>query len=174
MLETNCKEITTNTIVNYLDVMFTKQFELQQRLNNLPNMSSKQDSTEFIRKNILYTIDELSEMCRELKHYKHWKNYDDFNEGVRASKAEEEYIDAFHFFMNIGIGLGMDAHKIFEVYLDKNKENHARQDRGYAFTDSIAPSYDEHAIKQARYDAIHSWCDAEPDEESVEEWNRRR
>lgn len=122
--------------VNYLEVMFDKQLTLQKRLNNLPDFEDRHSTTEFIRKNILYTIDELSELCRELKHYKHWKNYDDFNEAIRDTKANEEYIDAFHFFMNIGIALGMDAHDIFEVYLSKNKENHVRQDEGYGFTDS--------------------------------------
>ena len=40
-------------------------------------------------------------------------------------------IDMLHFFLNIALALGIDHDTLVSLYVTKNKENFARQDRGY-------------------------------------------
>lgn len=42
-----------------------------------------------------------------------------------------EIIDMLHFFMNYAISIGMDGREMYNLYMAKNAENRARQDRGY-------------------------------------------
>ena len=51
--------------------------------------------------------------------------------GEELLETKFEYVDMFHFFMNIGLLLGIDGNELAELYYLKNKENFARQERGY-------------------------------------------
>jgi len=42
-----------------------------------------------------------------------------------------EIIDMLHFFMNYAISVGMTGQEMYSMYMAKNKENRARQQRGY-------------------------------------------
>lgn len=42
-----------------------------------------------------------------------------------------EIIDMLHFFMNYAISVGMTAQEMYNMYMVKNEENWARQQRGY-------------------------------------------
>jgi len=42
-----------------------------------------------------------------------------------------EYIDMLHFFINMGIILGLNGSEVMNLYMAKNKENIERQKRGY-------------------------------------------
>lgn len=44
---------------------------------------------------------------------------------------QNEWIDILHFWVQGAQELGLDSKKTLELYLNKNKENHARQDEGY-------------------------------------------
>lgn len=42
-----------------------------------------------------------------------------------------EIIDMLHFFLNYAISVGMDSEEMYNMYMAKNEENRARQQRGY-------------------------------------------
>lgn len=78
---------------------------------------------------------EMSELLERLP-YKEWKTYP--MENLMGFTSEEdkletfyEYIDVFHFFMNVGLALGIDGETFRRLYATKNKENFDRQKRGY-------------------------------------------
>ena len=78
---------------------------------------------------------EFAELVERLP-FKEWKTYSP--EVLEGFKDEEdmletyyEYIDMFHFFMNIGLALGIDGETFEKLYITKNKENFDRQARGY-------------------------------------------
>jgi len=114
-----------------LDQIFKKQVDLQIKLyNSLEPLIKNQ---EFININLLACFDELSEIMRE-SAWKNpnlikfgWKKTQEFNE----EKFKEEIVDLLHFFVNLCIAAGMNEEELFERYINKNKENHDRKDRGY-------------------------------------------
>jgi hypothetical protein len=71
--------------------------------------------------------------------WKRWKK--DFTkfDGMKFSDLSEsdqleckfEIIDMLHFFMNYAISVGMDGREMYNMYMAKNAENRARQERGY-------------------------------------------
>lgn len=78
---------------------------------------------------------EFAELLERLP-YKEWKTYtsDDWHNAFSDENFLEtkfEYIDMWHFFMNIGLLLGINGDEFSKLYYLKNKENFARQERGY-------------------------------------------
>jgi dimeric dUTPase (all-alpha-NTP-PPase superfamily) len=78
---------------------------------------------------------EMSELLERLP-FKEWKTYpEDSLSGFRSQEemleTYYEYIDVFHFFMNVGLALGIDGDTFEKLYVTKNKENFDRQARGY-------------------------------------------
>lgn len=78
---------------------------------------------------------EFAELLERLP-FKEWKTYPE--ETLNGFKDDEdkletyyEYIDMFHFFMNMGLALGIDGETFEKLYVSKNAENFARQARGY-------------------------------------------
>ena len=72
--------------------------------------------------------------------WKKWKSdYDkirseSINEGLTADDIVErdmEFVDMYHFFMNMQLALQMSEQKLFVYYQLKNAENHNRQTKGY-------------------------------------------
>jgi hypothetical protein len=79
--------------------------------------------------------DEFSEMMGRLP-WKTWKKYshDELLTWTSVEQRAEtifEGVDLIHFIMNIFIIFGISADEVFAYYKEKNKENFARQDRGY-------------------------------------------
>lgn len=112
-----------------LDTMLKLQRTLQEKLGyDFNNMSDKQ-IVEYIKEYSLHMEHEMHEMLAELPFFKSWKKYndnvDDF--AYMFKKAEAEWIDVLHFFLNISIALGFDANYMFEAYIDKNAVNYNRQ-----------------------------------------------
>lgn len=78
---------------------------------------------------------EFAELLERLP-FKEWKSYKPEQLGGFLNEEHRlevlyEYIDMFHFFMNIGLCLGIDGETFRRLYATKNKENFDRQDRGY-------------------------------------------
>lgn len=78
---------------------------------------------------------EMAELIERLP-FKEWKSYTAEQEEGFASEEDKlevfyEYIDVFHFFMNVGLALGIDGDTFKRLYATKNKENFDRQARGY-------------------------------------------
>ena len=78
---------------------------------------------------------EFAELLERLP-FKEWKTYPEdvlngFKDDEDMLETYYEYIDMFHFFMNIGLALGIDGDTFEKLYVTKNKENFDRQARGY-------------------------------------------
>lgn len=78
---------------------------------------------------------EMQELLERLP-WKEWKSYSasqlaDFESEETKIETYYEFIDVFHFFMNIGLALGIDGETFEKLYVTKNQENFERQKRGY-------------------------------------------
>ncbi len=102
-----------------LERIFALQSVLQTRLGTTYDQA-------FITEMTLAAIVELTELIQETD-WKSWKT----PIGIQREKAIEEWADALHFFVNVGIALGLNAETAFYAYYSKNIENHKRQDRDY-------------------------------------------
>jgi len=71
-----------------------------------------------------------------------WKPWKKANAEIRKQKISDlspndlkelkmEFVDAFHFFMNFGIVIGMTSEELYNYYMSKAAENFERQKRGY-------------------------------------------
>ena len=71
--------------------------------------------------------------------WKRWKKeYSKYADMKFSDLSEEdqleckfEIIDMLHFFMNYAASIGMTSQEMYNMYMSKNKENRARQQRGY-------------------------------------------
>lgn len=78
---------------------------------------------EWLQKYALAMLSETAEMLDEV-NFKWWKNPKPVNEAA----LKEELVDILHFFLSMCIAAGMDAEEIYRIYLEKNRENVARQE----------------------------------------------
>lgn len=103
-----------------LDVIF----ELQKKLDTDIQERRSLDFTmeEWLQKDVLAMVSELSELLDEV-NFKWWKN----KKPVDKDALQGELVDILHFFVSMCIRAGMDADKLFEGYIAKNRENFDRQ-----------------------------------------------
>ena len=117
-----------------LDRMLQKQKELQERLGYDFSSMTQEEITAYIKEFSIHLTQELHEMLYVLPYFKPWKDYSTMTvEEYEASmeEARKEFIDMFHFMLNIALALDMSDKDIYYMYMEKNKENHKRQDEGY-------------------------------------------
>lgn len=120
--------------MNKLQKVLDTQTELQNRLGNNIKEMTEQQKTAYVKNNVFFVTEELHEMTRELPYVKEWKDYSQLSgEDIARRKelAQEEFIDVFTFLMNIALTLELTADEIYDLYFQKNKVNHKRQDNGY-------------------------------------------
>nr|MDD6335781.1 dUTPase [bacterium] len=77
---------------------------------------------EWIQRETLAMVSELAELIDEV-NFKWWKNPKPVDEG----RVKDELVDVLHFFLSMCLKCGMDAGELFDRYIEKNKENFARQ-----------------------------------------------
>ncbi|OHE73250.1 MAG: dUTPase [Verrucomicrobia bacterium GWC2_42_7] len=106
-------------------------FKLQGELNNrigvqLENLNEEQ-KTQWI---LNYTRAMQQELCELVDSvpWKWWAKYQKFDE----QNARVEVIDLFHFLISLAQVLGLSAEDVYNIYLQKNKVNHQRQESGYS------------------------------------------
>lgn len=136
-----------------LNSMMNKQEELQNRLGTDFDALTPEERAAFMRNHFVYLDQELQEALYEVPHFKLWKDYSKMSEEEHKEawdKVKMELIDAFHFFMNMLLCAGMTAEELFVMYMQKNAENHRRQDDGY--THDV--SYKEQAVEDVMKDSI--------------------
>jgi len=125
------KELTP---VYKLESMMDAQRAFQVRLDPKFNEMTTQQRVAFIKEHSIHLNQEINEMLYELPYFKPWKDYSGLTSGREnemLEKARMELIDAWHFFMNIAIALGISPEQFYVMYMAKNGENHRRQDEGY-------------------------------------------
>lgn len=129
--EEYAKELTP---VYKLEEMMEVQEAFQKRLDPNFNKMSVEQRVAFIKEHSIHLNQEINEMLYELPYFKPWKDYSGLMSNQvndMFEKAQMELIDAWHFFMNMAIALGMTPEKFYQMYMAKNQENHRRQDEGY-------------------------------------------
>ena len=93
--------------------------------------------------------DALESELDELQNETGWKPWAT-SRHVNIDAARSEWIDAWHFMMNIALALGMDEEMILNMYMAKLKKNIARQDAGYDGVSTKCPkckrAYDDDAV----------------------------
>ena len=77
---------------------------------------------EWIQKETLAMLSELAELIDEV-NFKWWKNPKEVSE----QRVKEELVDILHFFTAMCLHAGMTADELYEMYMEKNKENFDRQ-----------------------------------------------
>lgn len=103
-----------------------KIFAMQKQLNddirirrNLNDITKE----EWIQKQTLAMMSELSELIDEV-NFKWWKNAKDVDDKL----VKEELVDILHFFVSMCLEYDMSADELCNMYIEKNKENFARQE----------------------------------------------
>ena len=141
--ENTCSHLFNDNIKkldNPIVDMFNMQLSLQQHLAekgralNYDTASHKEKVNDISNqwRNISLEFAELLERLP----FKEWKTYSPeqlagFKDDADKLETYYEYIDMFHFFMNIGLALGIDGDTFEKLYVTKNQENFDRQARGY-------------------------------------------
>lgn len=131
--------------------MLQMQQTFQERLGTNFDSMTVRDRVAFIKEHSIHLNQEINEMLYELPYFKPWKDYTDVTEQDELEaimKARMELIDAWHFFMNIMLGLGFSEEGFYEMYMAKNKENHRRQDVGY----KAGMSYRNQSVAEVLFD----------------------
>ena len=117
-----------------LDKMLQKQKELQECLGYDFRSMTQEEITAYIKEFSIHLTQEMHEMLYVLPYFKPWKDYsamtvEEYKAGME--EARKEFIDMFHFMLNIALALNMSSKDIYNMNMAKNKENHRRQDEGY-------------------------------------------
>lgn len=100
-------------------------FELQKGFQDKIKRERQLDYSpdQWIQKQTLAMISELAELLEEV-NFKWWKNPHELNN----ANIREELSDILHFFISMCLEAGMTADDLYQIYVDKNRENHDRQD----------------------------------------------
>lgn len=124
--------------------MFNELFEQQAELNKRTGFDPKALRENFdpqvagiwLNNYIAAMSNELEEL-RDSTYWKHWCA--EAKAGRRfelhdLQNARVEVIDMLFFWISLAQCVGLDASEAFELYNQKLKVNHSRQDKGYSMT----------------------------------------
>lgn len=92
-----------------------------------------EERVKYIKEYYIHSTAELNELLYELPFFKPWKDYSDMSATEIASamdKAKNEFVDVWHFILNIALALGITGDELFTEYLAKNEENYRRNIEG--------------------------------------------
>ena len=121
-----------------------EMFEMQLSLQR--NMFARGKGIDYENASFKDRVDQLTIQKRNLDTefvellerlpWKEWKTYPQESLAGFLSKEQEletkfEFVDMFHFFMNIGLLIGITPEELSTMYYLKNEENFERQKRGY-------------------------------------------
>ena len=77
---------------------------------------------EWEQRLVLAMISELSEVLDEV-NFKWWKN----KRTVNTEALQDELVDVLHFFVSMCLRAGMTPQEMYDIYMEKNRENFNRQ-----------------------------------------------
>ena len=121
---TTAFEILEEEEVEKLEKMFQMQQALDERIIEERNIDKSLD--EWVVAITIAMESEIDEIRREV-NWKWWKQ----EKEIDLERLQEEVIDLWHFLLSLSRMVGLTPETIFERYMQKNAENHARQERGY-------------------------------------------
>ncbi len=100
-------------------------FQMQKYLNDeikAKRNIKKFTKEEWMQKQTLAMLSELSELIDEV-NFKWWKNPKKIDE----TKIKGELVDILHFFVSMCLIYDMNSEELYDMYMEKNKENFDRQ-----------------------------------------------
>jgi len=107
-----------------LDKIFVKQSELDELIAKKKNLDiDKYSQEEWIQKKALALIEETLEVVNET-NYKWWKIKNDVNQIA----LKQEIADILHFLISMCLTAKISSEELFDIYMDKHKENIDRQE----------------------------------------------
>lgn len=106
--------------IDKLDEMCEMQTKLDERIITERNIEKSLD--EWVIGLTIAMESELDEIRREV-NWKWWKNPKE----VDIKALQGEVIDLWHFLLSLSRVVGLTPQTIYETYIAKNAENHARQ-----------------------------------------------
>lgn len=110
-----------------LAAMYSAQHELQVKAYGKdPITLGEEERIQFIKDMILALTDELHEFLAETG-WKPWAT----SRHIHTEAAAGELVDAWHFFMNLMLAIGMTPEDLFVGYMEKRGRNLKRQQEGY-------------------------------------------
>jgi dimeric dUTPase (all-alpha-NTP-PPase superfamily) len=104
-----------------LNEIYDMQTKLDERIISERNIELTTD--EWVRNLTIAMESEIDEIRREI-NWKWWKNPKEIDQAA----LQGEVIDMWHFLLSLSRVVGLSADDIHRLYLEKNAENHARQD----------------------------------------------
>lgn len=141
--ENKCSHLFSQE-VDLAKVTIDEMFKMQKSLQD--NLAGKGRALDYDRSDFQAKVRDITTQWRNMNlemaellerlPYKEWKSYTAEQKAGFTSEEQRlevlyEYIDVFHFFMNVGLALGIDGETFRRLYATKNKENFDRQARGY-------------------------------------------
>lgn len=127
--ENNKENTNQNTTKDMLVDIWDKQKELDNKI--FENKKVSRESTRIERFTALNV--EIGELLKEDEIFKYWKDHKKLasKSTEQLEKSREEYIDALHFFISLGIDYFNSPEEMYEYYMKKNLINHDRLKGGY-------------------------------------------
>jgi dimeric dUTPase (all-alpha-NTP-PPase superfamily) len=112
----------------------TEMFEMQAGLDGriIKERSINKDVSEWVSGITIAMESEIDEIRREV-NWKWWKNPKEIDDIA----LQGEVIDMWHFLLSLSRIVGLTPETIHAIYMEKNAENHARQD-GTSYKDGYA------------------------------------
>ena len=117
----NIKEILEDKNMDKLDKIFLMQKALNDDIAERRNLD-RSDKAEWLQRQALAMMSEMAELIDEV-NFKWWKNPKPLDD----EKIKYEIVDILHFFVSMCLTSGMNSKELFDLYLNKNKENFDRQ-----------------------------------------------
>lgn len=142
--ENKCSHLIKDFEHRRFDNPVEEMFQMQNKLQKF--LAKKGRAIDYDEASFKDRVDDISRQWRNLNleiaelierlPYKEWKSYpqhtlDGDIEDEEMLEIMFEYIDCWHFFMNIGLALGIDGEMFEKLYAIKNKENFDRQEGKY-------------------------------------------
>ena len=110
--------------------LFAKQDELNRRIGVDCGKLDEDGQTAWVLNYCRAMSQEIAELTDSVP-WKWWARYQEFD----RQNARVEVVDLFHFLISLALVLGLSADDVFNLYMEKNKVNFARQDTGYTVKD---------------------------------------
>ena len=104
-----------------LDVIFSLQNAFDTEIATKRNLQDISMDV-WLQREVLAMVSELAELLDEV-NFKWWKNPKEIN----LDNVKSELIDLWHFLTSMCLKAGMTADEVYARYIEKNKENFARQ-----------------------------------------------
>lgn len=136
----NIKDIDTDAPKkgDWLQNIFTRQLELMEKYDDLERRNGffvpahpvdlhSRKSQAYVRELIRRAVEELFEASHCLKNSA-WKQSHILTD---EDHFYEELADAFHFFIELCIAVGLDSEALYKVYFKKSEVNKFRQRSAY-------------------------------------------